>query len=377
MHTALVIAGRDLRSRLRDRSVFVSALVAPLVLAVILTFALSGTEDFSTTYGLVVDDTGQIATSFAEVVEGPAVAEFADVISYDSRAGAEEAMADGDIAGAWIVPAGFTDAVMAGQPSSIEVVTTPGAGTSGDVAASIASGFAAEVQVRVLAVDLGADPATLDDLPTAVGLERAEAAEVTDVAASYFGPAMATFFVFFLVALGPRSLLREKRQGTLVRLLSAPVTPASVLLGKAIGVFVVAFGSLMVLWVATTLLLGTDWGAPLGVIALSAAFVLAAAAVAAFVMTLARTEKQVEGLISIVIFLFALLGGNFIQLNEMPAALRSLSQLTPNGWAMDGYVELIAGGSAGSVAVNVMVLIGIAAVFAALALPGTKRMVTP
>ncbi|WP_370324093.1 ABC transporter permease [Euzebya sp.] len=377
MRTALVIAARDLRSRLRDRSVLISALAAPYALALILTLALSGSGDFTTSYGLVVEDDGAVGEAFTAAVTGPEVTAFAEVTRYDSTADAEQALADGDVRAAWVVPAGLSAQVQAGGTAAVEIVTTPAETVTADVAESIATGFAADVQARGLALRLGADPEDVGATAPAITMEQATAEEATDVAASYFGPAMATFFVYFLIAMGPRSLLRERRQGTLVRVLSAPVSPRSVLLGKAIGVVVSAFAALVVLWLATTAMLGADWGHPLGVLGISAAFVLAAAAIAASVMTVATTEKQVEGLVSIVAFTFALLGGNFFHLSEMPAVMRTLSRLTPNGWAMDGFSELIAGASVTSILPNVAVLLGIAVAFTALALPRTAKVVTP
>lgn len=45
MRATLLIALKDLRERLRDRSLFVFALVLPLALAYILSLTLGGVED--------------------------------------------------------------------------------------------------------------------------------------------------------------------------------------------------------------------------------------------------------------------------------------------------------------------------------------------
>ena len=65
--------------------------------------------------------------------------------------------------------------------------------------------------------------------------------------------------------------------------------------GKAIGSFVLGVVSLTVIVVASTLLVGAEWGNPVGVAALIVAAVLSAMGITALITTLARTEEQAGG----------------------------------------------------------------------------------
>jgi linearmycin/streptolysin S transport system permease protein len=65
-------------------------------------------------------------------------------------------------------------------------------------------------------------------------------------------------------------------------------------------------------------------------------------AITALVVTLARTDEQADGYSSLVVFTPALLGGNFVYLAQLPKALQRVSLLTPNGWALRGFVALVA-----------------------------------
>ena len=49
---------------------------------------------------------------------------------------------------------------------------------------------------------------------------------------SFFAAGMAVFFLFFTVQFGVTSLLEERNDGTLARLLAAPISRASILGGK-------------------------------------------------------------------------------------------------------------------------------------------------
>jgi ABC-2 type transport system permease protein len=149
------------------------------------------------------------------------------------------------------------------------------------------------------------------------------------------------FFMFFVVGMGARSLVAERRQGTLSRLLAAPIPARSLLAGKAAAAFVLGVASLAAMAVASTFLLGMSWGDPLSAGLLIVSTVLAATGITALVLTLARTEQQASLYMSVVTMGMALLGGNFVSLDQAPELLRKLSLATPNGWALRGFRDLV------------------------------------
>jgi ABC-2 type transport system permease protein len=82
------------------------------------------------------------------------------------------------------------------------------------------------------------------------------------------------------------------------------------------------------------------WGDPLAIGALTLAIVLALMSVTTLVQTLARTEAQAASYGSMVGMIFALIGGNFFPLFQMPVVIQRLSALTPNGWALRGFTDV-------------------------------------
>jgi ABC-2 type transport system permease protein len=42
---------------------------------------------------------------------------------------------------------------------------------------------------------------------------------------------------------------------------------------------------------------------------------------------------------------FGLLGGSFINLEQMPPFIQALSKITPNAWGLDGFTTLALGGT--------------------------------
>ena len=61
---------------------------------------------------------------------------------------------------------------------------------------------------------------------------------------------------------------------------------------------------------------------------------------------LSRTERQADGLASIVTFGLVLLGGNFIVLAGAPPPCAPSRWLTPNGWALRAFTDLSTGADA-------------------------------
>lgn len=389
MRAALTIAGRDLRARLRDRTALLVAFVAPLVLATILSTALSGTRSFSATLAVADLDGGPVAESFVQQALGsPALRSVVAVLPVADEAAVRAALDSGAAGAGYVLPPGFSTAAINGRSTRLTVLRHPDAQLAGDFAEAVATAFTARLEAQTAAagaaVESGADLRGLPGIIAAAGqqepvleLETIDFAASRANAASYYGPSMAVFFIFFVVGLAPAGLLRERRQRTLARLQAAPIHPWSILLGKSLSVLALAAMSFAVMWGVTTVAFDATWGDPAGVALLSAAIVLAATGVTMLIATLARTDQQVDGLTSIVVFSFALLGGNFSNLADLPAALQRLSQFTPNGWAMRGYVDLAAGVGVGGILQSVAAVGAFAVVTLALAALRANRLVRP
>ena len=48
---------------------------------------------------------------------------------------------------------------------------------------------------------------------------------------------------------------------------------------------------------------------------------------------------------SALMLIFGILGGSFINLEQMPPFLRTISKITPNAWGLDGFTTLALGGT--------------------------------
>jgi ABC-2 type transport system permease protein len=99
-------------------------------------------------------------------------------------------------------------------------------------------------------------------------------------------------------------------------------------------------------------------------------------AVTALVIGLRRTQRQAEGIASIVVFGLALLGGNFFFISSAPGVMKHLALLTPNGWALRGFTDLSTlGGGLGTIAEPVFAILVFTAVVGAAAVALAPRAV--
>ncbi|MFZ0492908.1 MAG: ABC transporter permease, partial [Acidimicrobiia bacterium] len=276
MRDALLIAGKDLRRRLRDRSAYIVGIIAPLGLAAIFSFVFNPISDssFTGTFGVVNNDGGQVAAMFVDQVLGGLAdsQKGVTIVSVESEADARARVeAGGDpasnatngLSAAFVIPTGFSNAVQAGQGTTLAVIGSPVNSTSAAIATAVAEGFADEVsavnlEVRTYAASGGVvGPSTITDAaaypsPIAVGDLSAETRRLDDTTTMTVG--MAIMFLFFVAQEGVLGLLEERRDGTLARLLAAPISKASILGGKALAAYVLGIASMTVLAVASTLL---------------------------------------------------------------------------------------------------------------------------
>lgn len=391
MRIAVLIAMKDLRERMRDRSLLMFAILLPLGLAAIFNSILGGAAGGSETfrYAVVNADQGASATHFVDHVLRPV--ERAKVITLSSAASAEQAsrMVDkGDVAAAIVIPRGFTAAVEGGDATSLQVIGNVDAPIAVEVARSLASSYATELRAVRLSVATtiagsgGSDPAEARSL-AARAAELGAPVSLKDVSASrreldgktYMAAGMAVFFLFFTVQFGVSSLLQERDSGTLPRLLAAPVSRVSVLAGKLLVSVLVGLISMAVLVVATSVLLGANWGNPVGVALLVVAGVLAATGVMSIVTSLARTFEQAGNWQAVLAVILGMLGGSFFPVAQVGGPIAALSVITPHHWFLRGLADLAGGDGVSVVLAPVTAMVVFAVVTVGISLFRLRRIV--
>ena len=134
MQAALVIAGKDLRQRFRDRSAIVLCFVAPLLIGALMSFAFSGAENLHLTVGVVDGDHGATAQAFVQTLRGPELHNVITVRLLGSKPAASTAVRSRTVETAIVIPAGFSAAAVTATPLPLEVLTSVNQPIAGQVA---------------------------------------------------------------------------------------------------------------------------------------------------------------------------------------------------------------------------------------------------
>jgi ABC-2 type transport system permease protein len=164
-------------------------------------------------------------------------------------------------------------------------------------------------------------------------------------------PGYAVLFVFLTAQVTAESIYREKKEGTFRRLLAAPLGKVSLLLGKLIPNLIVTLVQMTVLFAVGAVLLPAlglgEFSLGEDIVALIVLVVLVAlcsTALGIFIAALARTEGQIGGLSSLLLWTMGALGGCLFPGFLLGGVLDVIGRVVPHHWAVQGFLDVIARG---------------------------------
>jgi len=145
--------------------------------------------------------------------------------------------------------------------------------------------------------------------------------------------------MFGLVACST-TLLAERDGGTLRRLFVAPIDRRAVLFGKFLFCLVVGLLQLgIVFGVGEAVFRVGTFRDPVTLLVLGLTWTACATSFGMLVAAWAKTQKQAEGLSTLLILVFAAVGGCWfpVQIADLPLAASLVTRATPTYWAMSGF----------------------------------------
>jgi ABC-2 type transport system permease protein len=370
-----VIALNELRRRLRDRSVLIGCLAAPLLMAAVLGLSFAGS---SSSVAVRVGVSGASPQLVAAAVQASQLPPGVSVVSMPSEQAVKNAVADGNLdSGVALLPGQLRLSSLlipivdpgATHTPGYDVVTKGTSQLGHEYAESVAAGISSVLYAGKVAHGVAIDPATVTIKTQSVG-------HGGKINLNFFAPNIAVVFLFIGSGLGMRSLLMERSAGTLARITAAPLRPTQIVLGKLLAIFVTGLATIFVIWAVTTFAFGADWGDPLGVLLMCIGATAAMCGIGVFLTSLAKTEQQAFGITLLVGLFLALLGGNLLPSGSLPDVFQVLALGTPNGWALVGFGRLDQlREPASSIVGPFLVLLAIALVAGGLAMTRVRKMV--
>lgn len=171
--------------------------------------------------------------------------------------------------------------------------------------------------------------------------------EIIPNSAQHNVPAWTLFAIFFIIVPLAINLVKEKNQGTFVRLRTQPVSYATVLGGKTLVYLVVCliqFSLMLLVGLLLFPLMGLpkiDISGKLPVLYLVAFFSgLAAIGLGLLLGTIAKTQEQAAPFGSILIVILAAIGGVWVPVFVMPEFMQLLSKISPMNWGLEAFYDV-------------------------------------
>jgi ABC-2 type transport system permease protein len=398
----LDVTVKDLSQLFRDKRPAAFLLGAPILFTILMGImmgGLGGSEEEDPRLAVAVwdRDGGVLAESLVGLLESaesvrPVEAEEQEDESLRQQVG------KGKYAAAVVIPEGYTQALLAGEESGLQIMVdeTVDAGAHAEPAIRAAIfRLLTAVQAARWSADLAAQQKPFVDsaeresfieqaLRDAVGeweeapvtLQLRSAAVDSSDEPSYpmgFAQAspgnMVTFALAGLIG-AAEIIVWERKSGTLQRLLTTSISRAEILIGHFLAMFALVFLQVIILGTFGQLLFGLPyWNEGAAFLVVAAAVTFWIASMGLLIGVLARTSDQVAMFSIVPMLLLAGLGGAWMPLEVTGETFQAVGHLTPTYWAMQGMQNLILRGQGfAGIALPAAVLCGFGLLFFGIAL---------
>ena len=151
----------------------------------------------------------------------------------------------------------------------------------------------------------------------------------------------AVFMLLFSVAGIGESLLEEKQEGMLKKILCAPMHPNNILYGKMVFSNIISITQLSIMFVYAKLVFGLDIMHHLpSVVLMIFVTAYACSSFGIFLASFAKSHQQVQTLSSLVVVIMSAIGGSMIPVFMMPELMQKISVFSVNYWGVQGFYDI-------------------------------------
>jgi ABC-2 type transport system permease protein len=400
-----IIALKDLKIFVKDRAALFFFIIFPFMFILLFYFLnLGATTDERLTYHLVTSEAeGGLSYQIINLMETkdesqlkPGEPVIVVESNYDE---AYQKVKDGELSGFIAFPADFTERMTTGSGAQLEVVVDAGAGYDRAALNGIADAIASQVGAEQIVIKASIALLVEDGIISPDEESRNQATRqiltgittaqnqtggqpsfisfdierVGDIEsgnpADYVIPGYLVMFVFFAAAVTAETIVRERQNNTLERLLASSVNKSTILGGVYTGTAIRGLIQILIFWVAGVLFFKVDLGqSPLAVIILSILMVIMSSAFAVMLATLVRTQRSAGSLARVTALILAPLGGCWWPLFILPEWLQTVAKISPHAWANDGFNKLMLfDADFGAVVPDMLALVVFTVIFGAIA----------
>ena len=181
-----------------------------------------------------------------------------------------------------------------------------------------------------------------------------------------FVPGFVVMFAFFIVGAMGAELLQERQQGSLRRLMAAPIPRWTIIIAKMMGYIGLVLVQVLIIFGVASLFFEMPLGDSIGgLLLVSVVLGLTSTSMGVMIAALSRTDKQADSLGMLLGFVLAALGGCMVIGSPVPlynqgGMVQTISRLTPHSHALMAYGKLL---NEGAGVIDVLPEVGILLAF--------------
>ena len=354
---------KDLKLFFHDQRSVILTFLLPLILISLFAFAYGGIGEFdgrSEPVSLLVADLDQTVSSKAIISSIDTLKDIRIVMSDSERS--EELVIKGKYACALIIHMGFQDSLDSGNETPLELLYDrsremeiallqqnligPLMSSTGNIIAkkrieNYLKGQFPFIDKNTSDNIIRSASGNGNNMPEIKWTSVAGEKNDTKLGLIQAVAGTAILMLLFSVAGVGTSILEEKENGTINRLLYSPLKGSTILYSKMLFAFFISVLQLTTMFIFAWLVLSMDLGVNIpGLILMITATSFAVSSLGIFLAAVARTRQQAQNLSTIIILVMSAIGGSMIPLFIMPAILQKIALLSVNYWGIQGFYDL-------------------------------------
>ena len=159
----------------------------------------------------------------------------------------------------------------------------------------------------------------------------------------YYGVAILIYFVLNVSTTAANSFMERSLKTTNLRVMFSPIRLSYIYLSKIVATFLFTSLCFILLMLVASSALGVNYGGENRgyVLCLILSFTFLSSALGVFFCCIFKSEELTNKILSLVMTLFALLGGLFFQLDGLGETVRAITYASPAKWVSEGIFRII------------------------------------
>ena len=189
-----------------------------------------------------------------------------------------------------------------------------------------------------------------------VSINQAEPAS----AKNYYAIGMAVMNVLFIASTIGTFAFQEKKNHAFNRIILANVSRWTYFIGIFLSGTIIGFLHLLIIFGFSRVFYGVKWPDLIAFLVITLAFAIAVGGLSVLLTAICyriNSETITNFFSSIVVTIFATLGGSFFAIGQLSSFIQLLGDLTPNGAAMSAYLTVIRGGNIVDISSHLLFLV--------------------